>query len=232
MIAFFLLLILLGVAFVMREMSMRTWLAVTALAMLLGGVTGLTNEPLSLLTALVMGAVLMLFYFTPDLRRRWLTRPLFDRLGPFVPGISPVEEEIIDAGTAGWEKKLFAGRPDWEGLMDAPGPRLDQAEREFIEGPVEELCAMSDDRGNLPSPQRPAARGVAVHQGPGFPRPQYAAGVWWTRIFPPRPVLYRAEARHPQQRRGGHGPDAELAGPPPCCTASAPWGRRTNTCRN
>ena len=146
MIAFFLLLILLGVAFVMREMSMRTWLAVTALAMLLGGVTGLTNGPLSLLTALVMGAVLMLFYFTPDLRRRWLTRPLFDRLGPFVPGISPAEEEIIDAGTAGWEKELFAGRPDWDGLMDTPGPRLDQAEREFIEGPVEELCAMSDDR--------------------------------------------------------------------------------------
>ena len=146
MIAYFLLLILLGIAFVVRAMSMRTWLAVTALVMLLTGVTGLTNGPLSLLTALVMGAVLMLFYFLPDLRRRWLIRPLFDWLGPFVPEISPTEQETIDAGTAGWEAELFAGRPDWEGLMGSPGPRLNQAEREFIEGPVEELCAMSDDR--------------------------------------------------------------------------------------
>ena len=146
MIAFFLLLILLGFVFVVWEMSMRTWLSLTALAMLFGGVTGLTNGLLSLLTALVMGAVVVLIYFAPDLRCRWLIRPLFDRLEPFVPKLSAIEQETIDAGTAGWEADLFAGRPDWGRVMEAPGPRLNQAEREFVEGPVEELCAMSDDR--------------------------------------------------------------------------------------
>ena len=152
MIAFFLLLILLSAVFVIWEMSTRVWLAVAALAMLLGAVTGLTNGVLSLLTALVMGAVLVLLYFTPGIRRRWVSRPLRDWVETLVPQLSPVEREAMDAGTAGWESGLFDGRPDWGRLMDIPAPRLDRAEREFIEGPVEELCAMSVDRGIMHRP--------------------------------------------------------------------------------
>ena len=145
MIAFFVLLILLSIAFVTLGMSMRHWLIATTIAMVAGALTGITNGLLSLLTALITGALLLLLFFAPELRRRWLTRPLFNRVAAVMPPISRTEQEAIDAGTVWWDAELFGGKPDWSRLMAVESPRMNQAEREFIEGPVEELCAMSDD---------------------------------------------------------------------------------------
>ncbi|MBL4762764.1 MAG: acyl-CoA dehydrogenase, partial [Gammaproteobacteria bacterium] len=44
-----------------------------------------------------------------------------------------------------WDGELFSGRPDWEKLLNIPAPALTSDEHDFIEGPVEELCAMIDD---------------------------------------------------------------------------------------
>lgn len=145
MIAYFVLLIGLSIAFVKLDMTMRSWLLTATVAMVAGAVTGLANGLLSLLTALLTGALLLLLYHAPELRRRWLTRPLFQRVASVMPPISRTEQEAIDAGTVWWDAELFSGRPDWRRLMSVPAPQLNQAEREFIEGPVEELCALSDD---------------------------------------------------------------------------------------
>ncbi len=145
MIAYFVLLILLSVAFVSLGMSMRGWLAAATVAMVAGMLTGVTNGLLSFLTALITGALLLLLYYAPDLRRRWLTKPLFNRVAAVMPPISRTEQEAIDAGTVWWDAELFSGSPDWQRLMTVDAPKMNQAERDFIEGPVEELCEMSDD---------------------------------------------------------------------------------------
>jgi len=62
-----------------------------------------------------------------------------------MPPISQTEQEAIDAGTVWWDAELFAGKPDWDKLMSQPKPELNAEEQAFIDGPVEELCAMSDD---------------------------------------------------------------------------------------
>jgi acyl-CoA dehydrogenase len=41
-----------------------------------------------------------------------------------------------------WDGELFSGDPAWEHLVAFESKPLSQAERDFIEGPVEDLCAM------------------------------------------------------------------------------------------
>ena len=55
------------------------------------------------------------------------------------------EKEAIDAGTVWWDADLFSGKPDWDKLLKTPEPRLSPEEQAFLDGPVEELCAMCDE---------------------------------------------------------------------------------------
>lgn len=59
--------------------------------------------------------------------------------------ISETEKEALASGSVGFEGELLGGRPDWKKLLDMPVPGLTDAERAFLDGPVEELCAMLDD---------------------------------------------------------------------------------------
>jgi acyl-CoA dehydrogenase len=40
---------------------------------------------------------------------------------------------------------MFSGKPDWDKLLATPAPRLSAEEQAFLDGPVEELCAMCND---------------------------------------------------------------------------------------
>ena len=62
-----------------------------------------------------------------------------------LPDMSQTEKEAIDAGTVWWDADLFSGRPDWERLLATPAPRLSAEEQAFLDGPVEEACAMAND---------------------------------------------------------------------------------------
>jgi acyl-CoA dehydrogenase len=73
----------------------------------------------------------------------------------FLPQISETEQTAIDAGTVWMDAELFSGKPDFDKSLDQLYPELSEREREFLEGPVDELCAMVDDwdvhqRGDLP----------------------------------------------------------------------------------
>jgi acyl-CoA dehydrogenase len=59
--------------------------------------------------------------------------------------MSPTEREALEAGTVWLEGELFRGRPDLGRLLREAWPRLRDDERAFLEGPVEEVCAMVDD---------------------------------------------------------------------------------------
>src|SRR5438270_521630 len=78
-------------------------------------------------------------------RRKLLTDRVLALYRRILPDMSQTEKEAIDAGTVWWDGDLFSGRPDFDKLLAVPEPRLSAEEHAFLDGPVEELCAMCDD---------------------------------------------------------------------------------------
>ncbi|UCH39465.1 MAG: acyl-CoA dehydrogenase [Gammaproteobacteria bacterium] len=81
----------------------------------------------------------------PQLRLQWLSRPLLKRISKVLPPMSDTERAAIEAGSIWWEAELFRGNPDWSLLQGYSMPKLSDEEQAFIDGPVEQLCAMLDD---------------------------------------------------------------------------------------
>lgn len=80
-----------------------------------------------------------------DWRRRSITTPLFHWFRKVLPPISDTEQEALDAGTVWWDGEIFSGRPDWDTLHSYPKPTLSAEEQAFLDGPVEELCRMTNE---------------------------------------------------------------------------------------
>ncbi|MBX3616177.1 acyl-CoA dehydrogenase [Nitrosomonas sp.] len=81
----------------------------------------------------------------PAIRRFLVTGPLLKVFRKMLPQISQTEQEALDAGTVWWEGDLFSGKPDWKKMLAYPKPQLTAEEQAFLDGPVEELCAMLDE---------------------------------------------------------------------------------------
>ena len=90
-------------------------------------------------------AVLAALFNIPALRRKIVTDKILDAYRRILPDMSQTEKEAIDAGSVWWDGELFSGKPDWDKLLRTPAPRLSAEEQAFLDGPVEELCAMCDD---------------------------------------------------------------------------------------
>lgn len=69
---------------------------------------------------------------------------IFTKLG-FVPKISETEKAALDAGTVWIEKDFFSGAPNFNKLMSKEYPAFTEEEKNFIDGPVEQLCLMLND---------------------------------------------------------------------------------------
>jgi acyl-CoA dehydrogenase len=96
----------------------------------------------------VLGIVFLAFVAAlniPWLRRKLLTDRILAIYRRILPDMSQTEKEAIDAGTVWWDADLFSGRPDWDKLLAVRAPSLSPEEQAFLDGPVEELCAMCDD---------------------------------------------------------------------------------------
>jgi acyl-CoA dehydrogenase len=78
-------------------------------------------------------------------RRRWLTAPIFRWAQKALPPLSPTEAVAIEAGDTWWDSALFSGNPDWRELLKTPEAKLSPEEQAFLDGPVEEVCRMTDD---------------------------------------------------------------------------------------
>lgn len=81
----------------------------------------------------------------PDLKRRFITEPLFKTLSKALPNLSETEKAALDAGTVGFEGEFFKGKPNWSELYKLPKPCLTEEEQAFINGPVNELLEMAND---------------------------------------------------------------------------------------
>lgn len=80
-----------------------------------------------------------------DWRRTAISKPLFKWFKTVLPPLSDTEQEALDAGTVWWDGELFSGRPDWNKLHSFPKPVLTEEEKAFLDGPVEEVCRMTNE---------------------------------------------------------------------------------------
>ena len=67
------------------------------------------------------------------------------RASGFMPAISNTERAALEAGTVWVEGELFSGKPDFARIDQQPYPELTHEEQAFLDGPVEEVCRMTDD---------------------------------------------------------------------------------------
>ncbi len=102
-----------------------------------------------------------------QVRKQVLTRPLLKLFRKIKPRLSATEQAALEAGDVWWDGDLFSGRPDWDKLLAVPPATLSAEEQAFMDGPVNELCALLDDweitqqRQDLP----PAAWKMIKEQG-------------------------------------------------------------------
>jgi acyl-CoA dehydrogenase len=93
---------------------------------------------------IIFGVLAIVLNVRP-LRRALIGDRLFAWFRKVLPPISKTERIALDAGNTWWDGDLFTGKPDWNKLLDNPPPVLSADEQAFLDGPVEELCAVLDD---------------------------------------------------------------------------------------
>ena len=121
-----------------RRLWTATW--ISALVVVFGTLLGEVNAG-GWLVFTVLAAVLNL----APLRAALFSNPLFATYKKIMPEMSSTERDAIEAGTVWWEAELFSGKPNWQILHHCPAPRLTAEEQAFLDGPVEEVCAMTQD---------------------------------------------------------------------------------------
>jgi len=78
-------------------------------------------------------------------RRDTITKPIFAWARGVLPSMSDTEREALEAGDVWWDADLFTGNPDWARLLVQTPAALTPEEQAFLDGPVDDLCAMLDD---------------------------------------------------------------------------------------
>ncbi|WP_319781907.1 acyl-CoA dehydrogenase FadE [Oceanisphaera sp. IT1-181] len=123
-----------------RRASLRRFTLVTAVILVAGTLWGEVG-PTGWLVFAVMAGVLNLL----PLRTSLLSAPMFKVYKGLMPEMSTTEREAIEAGTTWWDAELFGGKPNWETLHSYPKPQLSAEEQAFMDGPVNEVCRMTND---------------------------------------------------------------------------------------
>ncbi|AQP35555.1 acyl-CoA dehydrogenase FadE [Vibrio anguillarum] len=81
----------------------------------------------------------------PSIRQSVISEKALTLFKKVLPAMSQTEKEALDAGTVWWEAELFKGKPNWNKLHKIAAPTLSAQEQAFIDGPVNEVCAMVSD---------------------------------------------------------------------------------------
>jgi acyl-CoA dehydrogenase len=102
------------------------------------------NAPLW--TFYVLGILALLLLVKP-VRRNLLSAGIMKLMTAmkFLPLISETERTAIEAGTVWVDGELFSGKPDFKKILKESYPDLTAEEQKFMDGPVEELCRMTND---------------------------------------------------------------------------------------
>lgn len=123
-----------------QRLNLTRSLTVITLAMIATTLFGTTGS-LAWITFIAVGAILCL----PNIRYSLFSRQALSVFRKVLPAMSQTEKEALDAGTVWWEAELFKGKPKWDDLHAISAPQLTAEEQAFLDGPVNEVCAMVSD---------------------------------------------------------------------------------------
>lgn len=120
------------------------WSAAIGAGIALLAAAGVLQGALLIAIGILFVALAVLLNVAP-LRRRVVSKALFNWYRKILPPVSQTEQEALEAGTVWWEGDLFSGRPDWNKLLAFPKPVLTAEEQAFLKGPTEALCRMVNE---------------------------------------------------------------------------------------
>jgi acyl-CoA dehydrogenase len=104
------------------------------------------SSPIAFKEILAVAVLAALVFGLPLLRRPLVSAPVMRLVRGILPTMGDTERIALEAGTVWWDGDLFSGDPDWGKLLDFKPQALSERERIFLDGPVEDLCRMVDDR--------------------------------------------------------------------------------------
>ena len=139
----FLALLIVGGIAAYHRFSLAVFTAVSACALVAVGLLG-GNFAATITCAVLLALFTLPLLITP-FRQRFITLPLLSFYTRILPPLSETEKVALEAGTVGFEGELFSGRPRWDMLLSQPKPTLTAEEQAFIDGPVEDVCRMTND---------------------------------------------------------------------------------------
>jgi len=131
------------IALLYRRRGFLAWLLGSLLLLAGLKVAGLSGSWIGF-AVLIVATAAALFGLKP-LRLNLVTRPVMRMMAKVLPKLGETERIALEAGTVWWDGQLFSGRPDWQSLLDFRVNPPNAEEQAFLDGPVEELCAMIDD---------------------------------------------------------------------------------------
>jgi len=145
MLWIFLLLMFVGTLYLLASfrLPLTVWLGLLTVADIV-----LVSLGMHIMAGFILLLLIALFFvlFTIDeIRKKRVSGPILRQIRKLLPPMSQTERDAVEAGTVWWDAELFQGDPEWSKLLTAPVPRLTKDQKEFLEGPVEELCGMLDD---------------------------------------------------------------------------------------
>lgn len=134
-----------GVALLYFGQAYLSWVLPIATGLVIWVATGV-DSPFWFALTVILFAPLAILFGVPTLRTKIVTTKLLPIMKPLFPAMSDTEKTALDAGTVWWDADLFSGKPDWKKLIGFRDDHLSEREREFLAGPVTDLCAMIDEQ--------------------------------------------------------------------------------------
>ncbi|MCB1583838.1 MAG: acyl-CoA dehydrogenase [Marinicella sp.] len=135
--------------------NVKQWTVLTAV-LLAFGIWFTEAGFLPSLLAIVFFALPAVFLNNKSLRQQHFTKPFLKFYKKALPALSETEKVALEAGTVYWDAELFTGKPDFKKLHAIQKPELSSDEKEFLAGPVAELCTKLDEheynheKGDMP----------------------------------------------------------------------------------
>ena len=139
----FLAFLLVGAFAAYHRLRLAYWAAITATLLVACWLLG--ANPTATIVAAVLVALIAVPLLIPGIRKALVTTPLLKFFRKVLPPLSQTERIALETGSVGFEGELFTGDPDWNQLLSQPKPQLTAEEQAFLDGPVEELCRMTND---------------------------------------------------------------------------------------
>lgn len=139
----FLAFLLVGAFAAYHRLRLAYWAAITATLLVACWLLG--ANPTATIVAAVLVALIAVPLLIPGIRKALVTTPLLKFFRKVLPPLSQTERIALETGSVGFEGELFTGDPDWNQLLNQPKPQLTAEEQAFLDGPVEELCRMTND---------------------------------------------------------------------------------------